>query len=104
MASPHIAMTPALAEPTGQPPVNGSLAQSSSRYLEVHEMQQSSSSHVEPHCFGCRALGPKYSANLDKTSVCRCCSVSWLAATPDRPATKQTSAGARVLPWGMESS
>jgi len=35
MVSPHSAMTPALAEPTGQPPVNGSLAQSSSRYLEA---------------------------------------------------------------------
>jgi hypothetical protein len=35
IVSPHSAMTPAFAEPTGQPPVNGSLAQSSSRYLEA---------------------------------------------------------------------
>jgi hypothetical protein len=33
--SPHCASTPALAVPTGQPPVNGSFAQSNSRYMRA---------------------------------------------------------------------
>ena len=109
IASPHCASTPALAVPTGQPPVNGSFAQSNSRYMRAchapARRTRAPQAPPPPYSVGCNASGPKYSANLERTSCCRCCSVNWLAATAERPATKQMRAGeTAAAARGMESS